>query len=141
MMKVENTTGSFGRICAFHTMKEVLISEVQNTSAKSSQLNNGEKFRTSNFLNAKYWTNVHPDNVHWCPSQSHSWEGVWDWTILIPQPNDYIKEIIARFPITINQDKEAIPVWTVSVLGAFMVSSAWESHRQRRYISQFNSKL
>ncbi|KAG5584469.1 hypothetical protein H5410_044903 [Solanum commersonii] len=81
MMKVENTTGSLGRICAFHTMKEVLTSEVQKTSAKPSQLNNGDKFRTSNsmwtnFLKAKYWTNVHPDSVHWCPSQSHSWKAM-----------------------------------------------------------------
>ncbi|WMV44812.1 hypothetical protein MTR67_038197 [Solanum verrucosum] len=63
-------------------------------------------------------------------------EGVWDWTILIPQPNDYIKEIIARCPITINQDKEAIPVWMVTESGAFMVSSAWESMTPRSESSE-----
>ncbi|KAG5615506.1 hypothetical protein H5410_015330 [Solanum commersonii] len=68
-------------------------------------------------------------------------KGVWDWAILIPHPNDYIKEIIARFPTTINQNKEDITVWTVSELEAFTVSSARESVRQMRNISQFDSRL
>lgn len=68
-------------------------------------------------------------------------DGQWDWSCLNPHPPEHIKDMISAVTMNILSEAKDMPYWTCSKDEKFSISTAWSMLRQRRQISQFDTKL